>query len=112
MPLSSVARIQVTEGQNQISRNNGSRRMVVQANVRGRDLGGFLNGLVLMQSIRERLNAGHNPHDAAVGGSFARLRAVLTKPPWPWSASSPWPSPVVPVPRFKSLWPPSSSAAC
>lgn len=37
-----------------------------------------LNGLVLMQSIRERLNAGHNPHDAAVGGAFARLRAVLT----------------------------------
>ncbi|WP_291834355.1 CusA/CzcA family heavy metal efflux RND transporter, partial [Brevundimonas sp.] len=39
VPLSSVARIQVAEGQNQISRNDGSRRMVVQANVRGRDLG-------------------------------------------------------------------------
>src|SRR5690606_24417461 len=35
IPLSSVARIQVKEGQNQISRNDGSRRMVVQANVRG-----------------------------------------------------------------------------
>lgn len=180
VPLSSVARIQVAEGQNQISRNNGSRRMVVQANVRGRDLGGFvteaqakvdeqvqlptgyslkwggqfenlkraeqrlglvipvvfvligillfmalgsfaeaglvfacvplaliggvlalllrgmpfsvsaavgfiavsgvatLNGLVLMQSIRERLTAGFNPHDAALGGAYARLRAVLT----------------------------------
>ncbi|MBN8529997.1 MAG: CusA/CzcA family heavy metal efflux RND transporter [Caulobacterales bacterium] len=42
VPLSSVARIQVTEGPNQISRNDGSRRMVVQANVRGRDLGGFV----------------------------------------------------------------------
>src|SRR5690606_243524 len=42
IPLSSVARIQVKEGQNQISRNDGSRRMVVQANVRGRDLGGFV----------------------------------------------------------------------
>jgi len=40
--LSSVARIQVAEGRNQISRNNGSRRMVVQAHVRGRDLGGFV----------------------------------------------------------------------
>ena len=42
VPLSSVARIQVGEGPNQISRENGSRRMVVQANVRGRDLGGFV----------------------------------------------------------------------
>ncbi|WP_269717191.1 efflux RND transporter permease subunit [Caulobacter sp. NIBR2454] len=42
VPLSSVARIETAEGPNQISRNNGSRRMVVQANVRGRDLGGFV----------------------------------------------------------------------
>lgn len=42
IPLSSVARISVSEGPNQISRNNGSRRVVVQANVRGRDLGGFV----------------------------------------------------------------------
>ena len=42
VPLSSVARIQTAEGPNQISRENGSRRMVVQANVRGRDLGGFV----------------------------------------------------------------------
>ena len=42
VPLSSVARIETAEGPNQISRENGSRRMVVQANVRGRDLGGFV----------------------------------------------------------------------
>ncbi|MNU49444.1 Nickel and cobalt resistance protein CnrA [compost metagenome] len=179
VPLSSVARIQTTEGPNQISRSDGSRRMVVQANVRGRDLGGFvaeaqgrvetiqtppgvrldwggqfenlkraeqrlglvipivfvligvllflalgsfaeaglvfacvplalvggalalllrgmpfsvsaavgfiavsgvatLNGLVLMQAIRERLTAGLTPHDAAVEGACSRLRAVLT----------------------------------
>lgn len=180
IPLSSVARIQVAEGQNQISRNNGSRRMVVQSNVRGRDLGGFvaqaqsavsgqvslpagyslqwggqfenlkraeqrlglvipavfvligillflalgsfkeaglvfacvplalvggalslyfrgmpfsvsaavgfiavsgvatLNGLVLMQAIRERLQEGHTPIEAAIEGASSRLRAVLT----------------------------------
>ncbi|WP_348685290.1 efflux RND transporter permease subunit, partial [uncultured Brevundimonas sp.] len=179
VPLSSVARIQSAEGPNQISRNNGSRRMVVQANVRGRDLGGFvadaqknvdrvqlptgvrldwggqfenlkraeqrlglvipivfvligvllfmalgsfaeaglvfacvplalvggalalllrgmpfsvsaavgfiavsgvatLNGLVLMQAIRERLQAGAAPRLAAIEGAFSRLRAVLT----------------------------------
>ncbi|HYG05750.1 MAG TPA: CusA/CzcA family heavy metal efflux RND transporter [Stenotrophomonas sp.] len=180
VPLSSVARIEIAEGPNQISRNNGSRRVVVQANVRGRDLGGFveeaqaavdagvtippgvhltwggqfenlqraekrlamvvpvvflligtllfmalrsiseaalvfvcvplalvggglalmlrgmpfsvsaavgliavsgvatLNGLVLMQAIRERLDAGDAPLEAAAAGAASRLRAVLT----------------------------------
>ncbi len=179
VPLSSVSRINVVEGPNQISRLNGSRRMVVQANVRGRDLGGFvteaqaavaqvalpsgtyldwggqfenlqraerrllmvipvvfvligallvaalrsvreaalvfacvplalvggalalltrglpfsvsaavgfiavsgvgtLNGLVLMQAIRERITAGDRPLVAAAAGAASRLRAVLT----------------------------------
>ena len=179
VPLSLLARIDVAEGPNQISRSNGSRRIVVQANVRGRDLGGFieqaqaevavlslppgvrlawggqfenlqraearlslvlpvvflligallymalgtlreaglvffcvplalvggvvallvrgmpfsvsaavgfiavsgvatLNGLVLMQAIRERLMAGATPRDAATSGAASRLRAVLT----------------------------------
>ena len=42
VPLSSVARFDVADGPNQISRSNGKRRMIVQANVRGRDLGGFV----------------------------------------------------------------------
>lgn len=45
VPLSSVlvgGRIEVTEGANQISRENGRRRVVIQCNVRGRDLGSFV----------------------------------------------------------------------
>ncbi|MDQ8028716.1 MAG: CusA/CzcA family heavy metal efflux RND transporter [Brevundimonas sp.] len=42
IPLSSVARFEAAEGPNQISRENGKRRIIVQANVRGRDLGGFV----------------------------------------------------------------------
>ena len=38
----SVATIEVAEGPNQISRENGKRRVVVQANVRGRDIGSFV----------------------------------------------------------------------
>ncbi len=38
VPLASVADIQVIDGPNQISRENGKRRVVVQANVRGRDV--------------------------------------------------------------------------
>ncbi|MBI5762586.1 MAG: CusA/CzcA family heavy metal efflux RND transporter [Planctomycetes bacterium] len=43
VPLAHVARIEVSEGTNQISRENGKRRVVVQCNVRGRDLGSFVN---------------------------------------------------------------------
>ncbi|MDT0497577.1 CusA/CzcA family heavy metal efflux RND transporter [Algiphilus sp. W345] len=42
VPLAEVARIQRTTGPNQISRDNGKRRVVVTANVRGRDLGSFV----------------------------------------------------------------------
>ena len=42
IPLREVARFHYAEGLNQISRENGKRMVVVQANVRGRDLGGFV----------------------------------------------------------------------
>ena len=42
VPLSQLSRITTTEGPNQISRENGKRRIVVQANVRGRDIGSFV----------------------------------------------------------------------
>lgn len=37
-----------------------------------------LNGLVLMQAIREQRNAGQSPLKAAAAGAASRLRAVLT----------------------------------
>jgi cobalt-zinc-cadmium resistance protein CzcA len=39
LPLNRVAKFSFAEGPNQISRDNGKRRVVVTANVRGRDLG-------------------------------------------------------------------------
>ena len=42
VPLSSVAKVDVVIGPNQISREDGKRRVVVTANVRGRDLGTFV----------------------------------------------------------------------
>ncbi|CAM3164011.1 efflux RND transporter permease subunit [Asticcacaulis taihuensis] len=42
VPLSQVAQFSVTEGLNQISRENGKRRIVIQANVRDRDVGSFV----------------------------------------------------------------------
>jgi cobalt-zinc-cadmium resistance protein CzcA len=42
VPLKEVATFRQSEGPNQISRENGKRRVVVQANVRGRDIGSFV----------------------------------------------------------------------
>lgn len=42
IPLKAIARFETSEGPNQISRENGKRRVVVQANVRGRDIGSFV----------------------------------------------------------------------
>ncbi|PZQ78185.1 MAG: CusA/CzcA family heavy metal efflux RND transporter [Variovorax paradoxus] len=42
IPLSEVATFDLAPGPNQISRENGKRRIVISANVRGRDLGGFV----------------------------------------------------------------------
>jgi cobalt-zinc-cadmium resistance protein CzcA len=43
LPLGAIADLNVTEGPNQISRENGKRRIVVQANVRGRDIASFVS---------------------------------------------------------------------
>jgi cobalt-zinc-cadmium resistance protein CzcA len=45
VPLREVAKIETVQGPNQINRENGKRRVVVTANVRGRDLGGFVSEL-------------------------------------------------------------------
>ncbi len=42
VPLRQVASFRFADGVNQVSRENGQRRVVVQANVRGRDLGSYV----------------------------------------------------------------------
>ena len=42
IPLGEVATLTIAPGPNQISRENGKRRIVISANVRGRDLGTFV----------------------------------------------------------------------
>jgi heavy metal efflux system protein len=58
VPLKEVASVQVAEGLNQISRENGKRRIVVQANVRGRDLGSFVAEAQKLISDQIRLPPG------------------------------------------------------
>ncbi len=42
IPLSQVANLYSVEGPNQVSREYGQRRVVIECNVRGRDIGGFV----------------------------------------------------------------------
>lgn len=42
LPLGAVAEFNIAPGPNQVSRENGKRRIVVTANVRGRDIGSFV----------------------------------------------------------------------
>jgi cobalt-zinc-cadmium resistance protein CzcA len=73
IPLSSVAKIEVSEGPNQISRENGKRRIVVQTNVRGRDIGSFVADAQSRINQQVKLTAG-NWLDW--GGQFENLVAA------------------------------------
>lgn len=54
IPLSAVAEFSVIKGPNQISRENGKRRVVVTANVRDRDLGSFVQDA--QKAIEEKVS--------------------------------------------------------
>jgi heavy metal efflux system protein len=69
-PLSSVAEIQIAPGPNQISRENGKRRIVVTANVRGRDLGSFVADAQQQIAEKVKLPAGYW---IGWGGQFEQL---------------------------------------
>ncbi len=70
IPLGELAEIELTQGPNQVSRENGKRRIVVTANVRGRDLGSFVQEAQV--AIRENVEipAGYW---TTWGGQFEQL---------------------------------------
>ncbi|MBI5131277.1 MAG: CusA/CzcA family heavy metal efflux RND transporter [Rhodopseudomonas palustris] len=69
-PLSAVASIDLAPGPNQISRENGKRRIVVTANVRGRDLGSFVGDARTQVADKVKLPAGYW---IGWGGQFEQL---------------------------------------
>ena len=70
VPLREVAKIETTLGPNQINRENGKRRVVITANVRGRDLGGFVAELQQRVSSEVEVPAGDW---IEYGGTFEQL---------------------------------------
>jgi heavy metal efflux system protein len=73
VPLGTVAKITLEEGPNQVSRENGKRRVVVQCNVRGRDLGGFVAEAQRRIDAEVKLPSGYW---SEWGGQFENLIAA------------------------------------
>lgn len=70
IPLSQLASITSTEGPIQISRENGSRRVVIQSNVRGRDLGSFVEEVKSQVGAKVKLPTGYH---LEYGGTYEHL---------------------------------------
>ena len=73
VPLNAVATFSLSEGINQISRENGQRRVVVQANVRGNDLGSFVSEAQSKIAAQVQLPPGSS---IEWGGQYENLQAA------------------------------------
>jgi cobalt-zinc-cadmium resistance protein CzcA len=73
IPLRQIASFEFAEGPNQISRENGKRRVVVTANVRGRDIGSLVNEAQAKIAKRVETPAGYY---LQWGGQFENLAAA------------------------------------
>lgn len=73
VPLAEVARLDLASSPNQISRENGKRLIVVMANVRGRDLGSFVQEAQARIATEVKLPAGYW---LDYGGTFEQLESA------------------------------------
>lgn len=74
VPLQSIASIQLKDGPAQVSRESAKRRVVVGANVEGRDLGGFV------QEVQNRMNQEitlPEGFDVVYGGQFENMERAM-----------------------------------
>jgi len=74
VPLSAVARIDLTDSPPTISRESGQRRVVVGANVNGRDLGGFVQEVQQRVEAKLRLPEGYY---LSWGGQFENMQRAM-----------------------------------
>ena len=76
VPLAEVATLKLAPGPNQISRENGKRRLVVSSNVRGRDLGGFVAEARAKIEQQVKVPSGYW---LAYGGTFEQLESATQR---------------------------------
>jgi cobalt-zinc-cadmium resistance protein CzcA len=76
VPLSQIASVEVLNGTNQVNRENGKRRVVVSANVRGRDLASFV--LDVKQAVEQRVSLPPG-YWVEYGGTFEQLASAASR---------------------------------
>ncbi|MFN3860031.1 MAG: CusA/CzcA family heavy metal efflux RND transporter [Roseateles sp.] len=73
IPLGEVAELQLAPGPNQVSREDGKRRVVVSANVRGRDIGSFV--AEAQQALQQQVKVPPG-YWTTWGGQFENLQSA------------------------------------
>ena len=73
IPLKELADMEVILGANQVNRENGKRRVVVTANVRGRDLGSFVQDIQAAIKSKVKLPASYW---IEYGGTYQKLQSA------------------------------------
>lgn len=76
IPLSQLAKVAITEGPNQIQREDAKRRIVVGFNVRGRDVQSIVQELQKKVDTQIKFPAGYYP---TYGGAFENLNEAKTR---------------------------------
>ncbi len=76
IPLSQVARIQTVEGPERISHEDGQRMVIVQSNVRGRDLGSF--AAEVQREVRRRVSLPEG-YFVTYGGQFENQQRAMRR---------------------------------
>ncbi|MGB1702773.1 MAG: efflux RND transporter permease subunit, partial [Cycloclasticus sp.] len=76
LPLSEVADLNLVIGYNQVYRENGKRRVVIAANVRGRDLGSFVQAV--QQAVKENVEVPAG-YWIEYGGSYQKLQSATQR---------------------------------
>jgi len=76
IPLGEVATFSVAPGPNQVSREDGKRRVVISANVRGRDIGSFVAEAEQALQSQVKVPAGYW---TAWGGQFEQLQSATRR---------------------------------
>ncbi|MCH2042433.1 MAG: CusA/CzcA family heavy metal efflux RND transporter [Saccharospirillaceae bacterium] len=73
IPLQELVSLELVSGANQINRENGKRRVVVTANVRGRDLGSFVADIQQAVAEKVEIPAGYW---VEYGGTYQKLQSA------------------------------------
>ena len=76
IPLKQIAKLSLLEGPNQISREEGQRRIVIECNVKGRDIGGFVKESQEKIAAQVKLPVGYT---VTWGGQFENQERAMKR---------------------------------